>query len=202
VKEKNGAENRPAQTKPIKAPAPLKSPVTNLMKILAALLITSVLLLGCIQAPGGGQPTEKPLSEIVKEDIATPSAMTTVTPIASPEATDSVQASPTATTTPSATVSSTVIAQAQECAVELDDNGFSQNAITVRKGMPVRLTLKLREKNVYFGGADVKSSVFNELGMKPGETRVVTFMPESSFEVQDIWPASNVLKGTLQVNVE
>jgi hypothetical protein len=38
--------------------------------------------------------------------------------------------------------------------------------------------------------------------MKPGESRTVAFTPEASFEAQDIWPASNVLKGTLKINVE
>lgn len=173
------------------------------MKVLVALLIASVLLLGCIQAPGGGTPTEKPISEIVKEDVPTPTTAT-VTPIANATPTDEATPAPTtqATATPSATVSSTIVAQAQEFTVELDDNGFYPSEITVRKSVPVKLTLKLRTQNVYFGGADVKSSVFNELGMKPGETRTVSFNPESSFEAQDIWPASNVLKGTLKVNVE
>ncbi|MBI2445408.1 hypothetical protein HYV43_03405 [Candidatus Micrarchaeota archaeon] len=166
--------------------------------------MASVLFLGCIQAPGGASPTEKPISEIVKEDVPTPTIKASVTPLASANATpgQKVTASPTAAATPAGTVSTTVVAQVREFAVELDDDGFYPDAITVQKGVPVRLTLKLRERNVYFGGADVKSSVFNELGMKPGESRTVAFTPETSFEAQDIWPASNVLKGTLKINVE
>lgn len=168
------------------------------MKFVAALFIASFLLLGCIQAPGGAQATQKPVSEIVKEDIATTPAKASVTPIA----TANIGVEPTDAAAPSATVSTTVIAQTQEFAVELDDNGFYPDVITVRKGVPVKLAMTLRTKNVYFGGADVKSPIFNELGLKPGDVRIVTFTPESSFEAQDIWPASNVLKGTLKINVE
>lgn len=169
------------------------------MKLLAALLIASVLLLGCVQPPGGGQPTEKPISEIVKEDVPTPSAKASVTPLSSP--TPNPEATTDASPTPSATITTTVVAETQEFTVEMDDNGWYPNAITMRKGVRTLLTMKLRTQNVYFGGADVKSSVFNELGMKPGETRTVAFVPETSFQASNIWPSSNVLKGTLQVNV-
>ncbi len=176
------------------------------MKLLAVFLIASVLLLGCIQAPGGAAPTEKPIDEIIKEDIATPTAKASVTPVASAQATASAEptteATPDATASVQASTTSVPIAAMQEFTVEIDDSGWYPSAITVKKGVPVKLTMKMRETNVYFAGGDLKSDVFNELRVGAGETRVREFTPERTFKVSNTWPNNGVWKGDLTINVE
>ncbi len=178
------------------------------MKLLAAILIASVLLLGCVQAPGGAQATEKPIDEIIKEDIATPTpkASSTPKPTATVEPTAEATAgagpSPAASVTVQPSVTTVPIAGMQEFTVEIDDDGWYPNAITVKKGIAVKLTMKMRNENVYFAGVDLKSNVFNELGVKAGETRVREFTPESTFKVSNYWPSQGVFKGDLTINVE
>ncbi len=52
------------------------------MKTLAFILIASLLFVGCIQAPGGAKPTDKPFDDINKKDLATPTPTASVTPAA------------------------------------------------------------------------------------------------------------------------
>lgn len=184
---------------------------STIMK-LASVLIAGILLFGCLQAPGGAQATEKPIGEIVKEDIATPgpiaSAKTSVTPIATTQATASAEptteAAPTSQPAANVQASTTTvpIAAMQEFTVEIDDSGWYPSSIAVKKGVPVKLTMKMREQNVYFAGGDLKSDVFNELGVGAGQTRVREFTPDRTFKVSNIWPNNGVWKGDLTVNVE
>lgn len=209
-------------------------------------ILASVLLFGCVQPPGGVQPTEKPLSEIIKEDIPTPTTKAvTITPIATatptPTATKTsdAPASPTPTYAPTATpempaatstptvvpppyggysastptktsptqslqasTTTVPIEQVQRFSVELDDSGWYPNAITMQRGVAAELTMTLRTTNVYFGGADIKSPTFNELGLKAGESRTVRFTPQNSFTASNYWPSTGIQKGTLSINVE
>ncbi len=205
------------------------------MKALVVVLIASILLLGCVKAPGGQSVSPTPIDDLIHEDLnatATASAPdttadeiqqtgdiptgdlpadgtenqstknATAAPTFAPSTTPTNEPTitPGASPTPEPTTSVTV-QQIQVFAVEMDDGGFYPDQITVLAGQPVNLTLHLRSTNVYYGGADVKSQAFTELGFKPGEARSVLFTADGPFEVTETWPTSGVVKGILSIKV-
>ncbi|MDP2718153.1 MAG: hypothetical protein Q8P02_05390 [Candidatus Micrarchaeota archaeon] len=206
------------------------------MKALALVLLASLVLFGCIQAPGGNaSPT--PIEDLLHEDLNATASPTPVVPdttgeetainqgqeaaaevtetgdvqagelnetdAAAPDEADGAQAAPNepAQNAAADSTANATVQHVQFFAVEMDDGGFYPDAITVTAGEPVNLTLHLRSQNVYYGGADVKSAHFTELGFQPGEARSVLFTADTTFTATETWPTSGVIKGILTVNV-
>lgn len=175
------------------------------MKVLAALLLTSLFLFGCAQpSPTLASPT--PIQDVLHEDVtATPTPIPTSTPEPSqeptPEATKTPQ--PTEEPTANATLTPTQTPTPEPGVfVEVDDNAWYPGQITVKKGVPLTLTIKMRDTNVYFAGGDIKSDAFETVRFAVGETKTVTFTPQGQVKISNYWPSSGVLKGTLTINVE
>lgn len=89
----------------------------------------------------------------------------------------------------------------EEFTIEADDNGFYPEDISVGPNQQVRITFKVREQNVYFGGLDIRSAVFNTGAIKPGESKTVEFTSTQSFGFTSYWPSSNVEKADGRVIV-
>jgi hypothetical protein len=85
--------------------------------------------------------------------------------------------------------------------LESDDYGFYPAAITASKGQVVKITFKVRAATTYYGGQDIRSSVFNTGVIAPGGEKTVEFTADQTFEFKSYWPASGVLKATGTVNV-
>lgn len=86
-----------------------------------------------------------------------------------------------------------------------DDNGFyaesgeAITSITIPSGTKARIRFETTE-DVYSGGLDFKSSVFNSPKVSPESSWTSpTFTMDSTFKVTSYWPASNVKKADLQV---
>ncbi len=91
--------------------------------------------------------------------------------------------------------------KAEVIVIEADDNGNYPTSITVNEGDNVKVTFKVREDNVYYGGLDFRSSYFNTGKIRPGSSKTVEFIADKTFTYTSYWPSSNVKKadGTVVV---
>ncbi|MBI2671169.1 DUF4382 domain-containing protein [Candidatus Woesearchaeota archaeon] len=89
----------------------------------------------------------------------------------------------------------------KELIIELDDYGTYPNKVTVNKGDMVKITFKVRGNNVYYGGLDIKSELFDTGKIPLGGTKIVEFTAEKTFTFTSYWPSSSVKKadGTVEV---
>jgi len=84
-----------------------------------------------------------------------------------------------------------------ELTLEADDYGFyPAGSIMVPRGANVKLTFKVRNSNVYYGGLDFRSSKFRTAAVKPGESATVEFIADEPFGFSSYWPVSEVLKAS------
>lgn len=92
---------------------------------------------------------------------------------------------------------------AKEYAIEADDDAFYPASIEVSKGDQVKLTLKVRETNVYYAGLLFTSGEtgYDSGDVSPGASTVYEFTADNSFEIDSWWPSSRRFKATLKVNV-
>ena len=65
--------------------------------------------------------------------------------------------------------------------VVADDLGLYPSSITVRKGVTVRLTFKVRPRGVYYGGREFRSDYFTTTLVAPGGETTVEFLAGKSF---------------------
>ncbi len=87
--------------------------------------------------------------------------------------------------------------QIKEFTIEGDDVGLYPDTLTVNKDDKVKITFKVREEKVYYGGLDFRSDVWGDTGkVLPGGTKTVEFTAEETFTYKSYWPASNRLKAT------
>ena len=93
-------------------------------------------------------------------------------------------------------------AEAKNFTIEGDDTVMSPSTIEVNKGDKVRITFKVREEKVSFGGLDFRSDYFTTNKISPGSTGEVEFTAEKSFSFTSYWPASNVVKARGRVVVK
>ncbi|MEK6907305.1 MAG: hypothetical protein AABW45_02150 [Nanoarchaeota archaeon] len=92
--------------------------------------------------------------------------------------------------------------QLKEFTVEGDDLGLYPSTLTVNKGDIVKITFKVRNEKVYYGGLDFRSDVWGDTGkILPGNEKTVEFNAENSFTYTSYWPATNKLKATGTINV-
>jgi len=90
----------------------------------------------------------------------------------------------------------------KEFTIEGDDYGLYPDTITVNQGDRVKITFKVRENKVYYGGLDFRSSVWGDTGkVLPGASTVVEFIAQNTFTYRSYWPSSNRLKATGTINV-
>ena len=90
----------------------------------------------------------------------------------------------------------------KEFIVEGDDIGLYPGTLTVNKDDKVKITFKVRNEKVYYGGLDFRSSVWGDTGkILPGNEKTVEFTAENSFTYTAYWPATNKLKATGTINV-
>ena len=99
------------------------------------------------------------------------------------------------------------LTQMQEIVIEADDNGFyldgdSLLTLNLPRSARMKLVFEVRSKNVYYGGLDFKGCGQTAGGVKPGGTTSITLTPEQSCTITSYWPASGVIKSTLQINVQ
>lgn len=90
-----------------------------------------------------------------------------------------------------------------EFKLEADDYGFyPAGNLEVPKGAKVRINFIVRSTNVYYGGLDFRSPKFKTEPIKPGGTTLVEFTADEPFTISSYWPASGVLKSTINVAVK
>lgn len=95
------------------------------------------------------------------------------------------------------------ISSVRDFKIEADDNGFyPESVLTVARGSKVRIKFIVREKSVYLGGLDFRSSKFETDTVKPGGTVVVEFTADESFTFSSYWPLVSVKKATGKVVVK
>lgn len=90
----------------------------------------------------------------------------------------------------------------KEFTIEADDSGLYPASIDVDKGDTVKITFKVRSQGTYFGGLDFRSTVWGDTGkVSKGQSTLVEFVAEETFQFKSYWPASNKLKATGTVTV-
>ena len=90
----------------------------------------------------------------------------------------------------------------KEFTIEADDSGLYPSSIEVNKGDTVKITFEVRSQGTYFGGLDFRSDVWGDTGkVSKGESTIVEFIAEETFQFKSYWPASNRLKATGTVTV-
>ncbi len=106
----------------------------------------------------------------------------------------------TTTTLPTATLPQTV--SAKSFTIEADDSGFYPSSqIEVNKGENVTITFKVRQSGVYYGGLQIKSSVFDTGAVSPGGSKSVSFTATESFTFTSYWPLTSTKKADGKVMV-
>jgi cytochrome c oxidase subunit 2 len=137
----------------------------KLFSVLAILLFSGILLFGCTAS--GPQGTASPAVQVTQAATPTQGAQT-ATP------TQTLKASAPATSTPQGTASM------QEFRLEAKNWEWTPSTITVRKGIPVKLTITSTEGNHGFGLPEFGVSKT----VNSGETVVVQFVPGKAGEFE------------------
>jgi hypothetical protein len=107
---------------------------------------------------------------------------------------------PSKTESVSPTESKPVVA---EFKLEADDYGFyPAGNLEVPRGAKVRINFIVRSSNVYYGGLDFRSPKFRTEAIKPGGVTAVEFTADESFSISSYWPASGVLKASINLTVK
>lgn len=88
----------------------------------------------------------------------------------------------------------TTVPKNKEFTIELDDYGVYPNSIVVNKDDNVKITFKVRNNNVYYGGLDARSDYFDTGKIAPGESKTIEFKAINSFKFTTYWPSSGVVK--------
>ncbi len=94
------------------------------------------------------------------------------------------------------------VQEIKEFTVEADDLGLYPNILNVNKSDKVKLTFKVRNEKVYYGGLDFRSEIFGDTGkVLPGGSKTVEFTAQNTFTYISYWPASNREKATGKIIV-
>lgn len=90
-----------------------------------------------------------------------------------------------------------------EFVLEADDAGFYPSPfVKVKPGSAVRITFRVRERGVYYGGLQVSSAKFETGAVAPGGSATVEFVADKPFRFSSYWPLTSVLKSTGEVVFE
>lgn len=95
----------------------------------------------------------------------------------------------------------------REFILEADDNGFyfegtKVKSIFASRGSQVRITFRVRNTGVYYGGLDFRSVKFQTDPVGPGKSTTVEFVADEPFSFSSYWPSSSRLKATVEVVVK
>ncbi len=90
----------------------------------------------------------------------------------------------------------------KEFTVLADDFSLEPADLSVRKGDTVKITFKVSEDRVYYGGLSFNSNVFAIKRVPSGGQQTVTFTADKSFTYTSNWPSSGVQKAVGKVLVE
>ncbi len=90
-----------------------------------------------------------------------------------------------------------------EFSVKVDDGGFYPSSVSVKSGEKVKIVLVFNDQNIYFGGLDVKGGDFPTIHYIKGSNKneSIEFVGSKPFTLTSYWPATGVVKGTLDVVV-
>ena len=94
----------------------------------------------------------------------------------------------------------------KEFTIDADDRGFyidnkDTSSVPVLKGEIVKITFKVREAGTYYGGLDFKGCGQDTPDTKPGASVEIQFTADQACTITSYWPASNVIKDSMQVIV-
>ena len=89
----------------------------------------------------------------------------------------------------------------KEIEIEGDDSGIYPSTITVNKNDKVKITFKVKQQGVYYGGLDFTSDYFSTGTIKPGEQKTIEFIADKTFTFISYWPATSVEKARGQIIV-
>lgn len=99
------------------------------------------------------------------------------------------------------------VPQLKEFYIEADDNDFYDEdgdvitELDLVKGDEVTITFFVRKTGVYFAGLKFKGPDFDSGSLAKEEEYVVSFTADEDFKIKSFWPARDVLKATLNINV-
>ncbi len=96
--------------------------------------------------------------------------------------------------------------QTKSVVIEADDYGFyisnqKIENLLVSPNQEIEITFRVRESNVYYGGLDFRSTLFNTGKVEPGKETKVKFSTTQPFTITSYWPLSNVMKANLNVQI-
>ncbi len=96
--------------------------------------------------------------------------------------------------------------QEQSFTIEADDFGFylggdDIGSILVSRGRKVSIVYEVRSVGVYFGGLELQGCGEDSGAIKPGSSATIQFIAENNCTISSYWPASSILKDTMQVIV-
>ncbi len=97
----------------------------------------------------------------------------------------------TPTTTPSATTYRPVT---QLYTVHASDTTADLKTIEINKGDTLNLTFAVDPRNNYHGGLDFRSDVISTGTVLPGQSKMISFVPDHSFSFTPYWPSSDSAK--------
>ena len=89
----------------------------------------------------------------------------------------------------------------KEFNIEGDDSNLYPGKITVNKNDKVKITFKVKQQGVYYGGLDFTSDYFSTGTIKPGEQKTIEFIADKTFTFISYWPATSVEKARGQIIV-
>ncbi|MBI1926900.1 cupredoxin domain-containing protein [Candidatus Poribacteria bacterium] len=76
--------------------------------------------------------------------------------------------------------------------IEADDQTLDPKSIEVNAGDTVKITFKVRNQRVAFGGLEFRSEFFKSITVAPGDSKTVEFTaPNKNFTFSSFWPKSN-----------
>ncbi len=89
-------------------------------------------------------------------------------------------------------------------AISADEKKFDPDTIEVDKGDKVIITFNFNDKNIYFGGLDIRSDYFNVEYRKSdsAKSKTAEFVAEEPFTYTGYWPSSNKKKASGKVEVK
>ena len=88
-----------------------------------------------------------------------------------------------------------------EFVITADDDGFSPSSIEVKNNTEVNITFVFKDSNIYFGGLDISGGDFPTIKYKKDSNlnHSIEFTASKGFTLTSYWPATGVVKGSLDV---
>jgi hypothetical protein len=78
--------------------------------------------------------------------------------------------------------------------VHASDTTADLKTIEINKGDTLNLTFAVDPRNNYHGGLDFRSDVISTGTVLPGQSKMISFVPDHSFSFTPYWPSSDIAK--------